>query len=383
MNRAHESALAVLADENVHFSERAALSTTSKMSKEGVLKGVHLIGLIGKSNRKPGKKPYTYKEAAIKEAVTAKSYDNVPVYLGHPEVDENGNDKPRNPKDKIGFVMAESVTHKDGAGAIGDIQFNTGHPYYEAMQFWADKDPSAVMMSHVADLRYSHESNQIIQIGKVYSVDIVINGNTTEGMFKEGVIADLMAAETEANKLRRTVEIATSLMNQILYPPYSYSSNVQNKVLTDAEKAVQCATIAKDLVKELATLGSTKKEEATDMEYKDIKLADLRANCPELVKQIESAAISAESALSDKVTEAVKDIPADKRSATFLKSVREAVAKNDAATVKELVDDRKSLLSVETPVSTVVAAKTKESVKENAKTVEVKKDEVIASCFGE
>ena len=362
-------------DEDVRFSERASLATASKMTKEGVLKGVHLIGLIGKSNRKPGKKPYTYKESAIKEAVDGKLYDNAPIYLGHSEQDENGNDKIRNPKDKIGHINAGSCIHKEGVGAVADIQFNTGHPYYEAMQFWADKDPSAIMMSHVADLRYTHESNQITKIGKVYSVDIVINGNTTEGMFKEGVLGDAIKLDDDQRRLQRLIDTAQSLMWRAIYPAYS---DTQKKVLTDSEKAVTCATIAKDLVKELNALAATKKEEVTDMELKDITLDFLKKNAAELVKQIESAAIEAETKLTSKVLEAVKDIPADKRSNTFLKSVREAVMKNDDAVVKELVDDRKGLLTIEKTTSTVVVEKTaKEEVKP-----EVKKEDVLKAVFG-
>jgi len=335
-------------DADVRFSERAQLSTTSKISKEGVLKDVHLIGLIGKANRAKGsKKPYTYKESAIKEAADGKLYDGVPIYLGHAKEDASGNEIPRDPQDKIGILIAGK--YKEGVGAVGDIQFNTGHPYYEATRFWVDKDPSAIMMSHVAELRYEAATNQISKITKVHSVDIVVNGNTTEAMFKEGVLADSIKVEDEQRKLQRLIDTAQSMMWRVLYPSYS---ETQKKVLTDAEKAVSCATIAKDLVKELNALSSTKKEAV--MEYKDITLEDLKKNRPELIQAVESAAISAENQINEKVTEAVKDIPADKRSTVFLKSVREAVVANKTDEVKALVADRKGLLTVETTESTVL-----------------------------
>jgi len=319
---------------------------------------VHLIGLIGKSNRVKGAKdPYKYAESAIKEANDAKLYEGVPVYLGHTEVDAKGSEVARNPKDKIATVLES--THKAGKGGVGKLQFNTGHPYYEAMQFWVDRDPSAIMMSHVADLKYSAESNQITKITKVHSVDIVINGNTTQSMFKEGVLADAIKHDDDQRRLQRTIDTAQSLMWRILYP--EYGSEAHKKQLTDPEKAVLCSTIAKDLVKELNALRTTKKEEAADMEMKDLTIELLKKDRPDLFKSIESATLEAESKVAAKIEEAVKDIPSDKRSKTFLKQVREAVVADDKATLADLVSDRKDLLVVKTPESTIVVGKKIES----------------------
>ncbi len=363
--------------EDLIFSERSSNHTTSKMTKEGLLKDVHLIGLIGKSNRAKGAKtPYTYREAAIKEAVESKLYDGVDVYLGHSESENQ-----RNPKDKIAQVT--TGRYKEGVGALGDIQFNMSHPYFEAMKYWIDN--GGMMMSQVADLRYSQEANAIVKIGKVHSVDIVINGNTTTGMFKEGVIFDKIAKDDDTNKLRRIVSTFDALVSSVMWPTYysDYSSS-EKKVLTDAEKAVLITPIAKDLVKELVALGSTKKEEAT-MEIKDITLEMLKKDRTDLVKAIESAAIEAETKVANDVTEAVKDIPADKRSASFLKLVREAIQKNDTALVVELVADRKALLNVKESATTLVVElekKVAEGVKKVATTIDVKAtEEALIAAF--
>lgn len=356
--------------------------TSSKLTKDGILKDVHLIGLHGKANKLPGSKtPYKFAEAAIKEAITEKRYDNIDVYIGHAEVDGQ-----RNPKDKIGFVIPGTTKHREGSGGYGDIQYNTAHPYYEAMLFWIDQQPEGIMMSHVADMRVNKESNQVVNIARVYSVDMVLNGNTTMNMFgKEGVIADGIAADHVSSKLRDTVEKANSLMWRVMYPLNSYGSTDQNKVLTDPEKALLMAAIAKDLVAELKVLGASTKKEST-MEYKDIALDALAKERPDLVKQIEAAAVDTANKFNAKVSECVKEIPEAKRSDAFMKQVRESLAKNDDAGAKAIVDDRLALVKESVAVVTSVesatfAAKETAGVKKQEKVAakELTDDEVLAA----
>ncbi len=350
--------------------------TKSKMTAEGILKDVHLIGLIGKSNKMAGQKtPYTYAEAAIKEAVERKAYEGVDIYIGHVDHDQQ-----RNPKDKIGYVVAGTTKHKEGSGAFGDIQFNTAHPYFGAMAFWIEKQPEQIMMSHVADLKGSKESNQITKIGKVYSVDLVLNGNTTTGIHKEGVISDAIAIDQEKDKLRNLVSKAESLLYRIIWPINSYSSGPENKVLTDPEKAVLMAPIVKDLLNELKLFGNAKKEHT--MEYKDIKLDDLKKECPELVKQIESAALSEEAKLNARVAESIKDVPADKRSDTFLKLVRESLRAGNEAGAKEIVADR-VLVCKESATSTAnVVLDKKEEAAKKADTPALTEADVLRAVKG-
>ncbi len=170
------------------FKERTytSIGKEGKVTKDGILKSVHLVGLIGKANKAPGKtEPYKYRESAIKKAVDNKVYDDVNSFLGHS--DDAGN---RNPKDRIGFVVTGTTIHKEGIGAVGDIQLNPEHPHYKSIVWWANNHPEKIMLSQESILVYNKTDNMIDEIRKVESVDFVVDGNTTESLFREGVIAD-------------------------------------------------------------------------------------------------------------------------------------------------------------------------------------------------
>jgi len=130
---------------NLKERTNTALNKSNRVTKEGVMKGVNIIGLIGKANKAPGATaPYVYKESAIKEAVTNKVYDAKDSFLGHSP--ENG--QRTSPKDRIGIVVANSVTFKEGVGAVGDLQLDPNHPYFKSIEWWANNYPERVMLSH-------------------------------------------------------------------------------------------------------------------------------------------------------------------------------------------------------------------------------------------
>lgn len=359
------------------------LTKDNRVTKEGVMKGVNIIGLIGKSNKAAGAtEPYKYKESAIQKAVIDKVYSSVDSFMGH-SLDDGSQ---RNPKDRVGIVMPDSVTYKEGVGAIGDIQLDPKHPHFASIEWWANNYPEKIMLSHEAKLVYSKKENAIVEITSVDSVDFVIDGNTTTALFKEGVIKDAMDASAAERACFDILDTFRTLAYQILYPMYNSYSDSQNKALTQAEKAVLLTPIAQDLVKELKALGTTSKESTTkvnDMDIKTLTLADLIKDRADLVATIGAEAVAKEASINDKVNDAVKDVPADKRSVIFLKQVREAVVKNDTAAVTELVNDRKLILK-EATVTTSVKAETDEQLlaKEAAakgKAVELTDEQVLAA----
>jgi len=362
----------------------ASLRTKSKVADDGLLKDVHLIGLIGKANTfKDSKVPYKYREGAIKKAVEAKRYDGADIYIGHTH-DATDDVAQRNPKDKIGTIVDGSTKHKEGAGGFGDIQFNPHHPYFPAMRWWIDNCPDKIMMSHVAELRGNKQTNEVVEIGKVYSVDIVLDGNTTTGMFKEGVISERMATDEAQRKLSRIIDTAQTLLYNVMYPVSRYDSSGANKVLTDPEKALLMAPIAKDLVKELTAFAGTAKKEST-MDLKDAKLEDIKKERADIVAAIEKDVLAKEATIKTKVDELVKDIPADKRSDSFLKLVRESVEAGKEDRAKEIVADRASLVkeAVTSDSNKTFTGNegTKKKVEEPKKKTECSEDEVLAA-FG-
>jgi hypothetical protein len=346
----------------VEFKERTsnALTKSNRVTKEGIMKGVNIIGLIGKSNKAPGAStPYKYKESAIKTAVTNKVYNAKDSFLGHSP--EDGSQ--RNPKDRIGVVVPDSLTFQEGVGAVGDIQLDPKHPHFASIEWWANNYPEKIMLSHEAKLMYNKAENTIDEIMMVESVDFVLEGNTTTALFKEGVLADAMAADRAEHACTCIMDAFRDLVYKVLYPMSSYDSSTQNKALTQQEKAVLLVPIAQDLVKELKALGANAKESTkeNDMDIKALTLADLVKDRSDLVATIGAEAVAKENALNDKVSEAVKSVPADKRSAIFIKQVKEAVAKNDTAMVTELVNDRAAIIK-ESVTSKVEVPETAEQI---------------------
>jgi hypothetical protein len=347
--------------ETLNLKERTsnALTKSNRVTKEGVMKGVNIIGLIGKANKAPGAtEPYVYKESAIKGAVTNKVYDSRDSFLGHSP--DNG--QRTSPKDRIGVVVADSVVFKEGVGAVGDIQLDPKHPYFSSIEWWANNYPEKIMLSHEAKLVYSKNENAIVEITSVESVDFVLDGNTTTALFKEGVIRDEINEDDTENALSRIMTAFHCLCSTVMYPMNQYNSSGQSNALTPQEKAVLLTPIAQDLVKELKALSATTKEaKEQDMDLKLLTIEELTKGRPDLVATIGTEAVAKETALNDKVSEAVKVVPADKRSSVFLKLVKEAVAKNDTALVTELVSDRAAIVK-ESVVSTVVTPETSEQI---------------------
>lgn len=368
--------------EMLQLKERTnnALTKANRVTKEGIMKGVNIIGLIGKSNKAPGASaPYVYKESTIRTAVDNKVYNTKDSFLGHSP--EDGSQ--RSPKDRIGVVVPDSVTYKEGVGAVGDIQLDPKHPYFSSIEWWANNYPEKIMLSHEAKLIYSKSENAIVEITSVESVDFVLEGNTTTALFKEGVLRDSITASDTENALCRIMTAFNDLWYKVLYPMNAYSSSSETNALTPGEKAVLLTPIAQDLVKELKALGSTSKEsKVNDMDLKSLTIEELAKGRPDLVATIGTEAVAKEAALNDKVSEAVKAVPSDKRSAVFLKLVKEAVAKGETELVTELVSDRSAIIK-ESVTSTVVQPETQEAIlaREAAakgKEVDLKDEDILA-----
>lgn len=347
--------------EMLNLKERTntALTKANRVTKEGIMKGVNIIGLIGKSNKAPGASaPYVYKESTIKTAVDNKVYNTKDSFLGHSP--EDGSQ--RSPKDRIGVVVPDSVVYKEGVGAVGDIQLDPKHPYFSSVEWWANNYPEKIMLSHEAKLVYSKSENAIVEITSVESVDFVLEGNTTTALFKEGVLRDAITKEDAESAVSRIMCAFHDLCSRTLYPMDAYNFSAQKNALTPGEKAVLLTPIAQDLVKELKALGSTSKEsKVNDMDLKSLTLDELAKGRPDLVVAIGTEAVAKEAALNDKVSEAVKAVPSDKRSAVFLKLVKEAVAKGETSLVTELVADRSTIIK-ESVTSVVATPESQEAI---------------------
>lgn len=316
-----------------YSADAISVSEAVIVDKEAsVIRNVHLVGLKS-SNTVKGKR-YGYKEVALKEA--APLYEGADVFFAHMTKEST---EDRDPRDKVGFV--KNVVFKEGKGLFGDINLNSEHPYTPSTLWWARNNPSKLSMSHVATCRYDVKEAAIDKINKVKSVDIVSTGATTDGLFKEGVISDKMAEETEERKLDRIIDTASMLMSEVRWP--------MGKTLTRAEKALLLVPIIKDLLREIQALSKSTDVKESSMDWNDINLDELKKNKPDLVQIIASEAVKAEQAIQTKISEATKDVPEKAKTKVFVDLVESMI--RDGKDVTEIVNDRKTIAVTEAVIA--------------------------------
>jgi len=327
--------------------------------RKNVIEGVHLVGMRAKNRIRADKPPYTYKESALKQAVPL--YENQDVYLSHGKANDE-----RPIEAKIGY--ATNISFKEGVGVVGDLVLNEKHPFFGATIWWAQNKPDKLGMSHVATNLFDSKENAVVDIRKVHSIDIVSSPSTTDGLFKEGVIAD----KANERALENMLDASWQLIAEVQYP-------MQGNKLPMADRAVKIVPVIKDLAKELIKIAALKTTESeqqkeSDMEYKDISIEELKKQRTDLVDAITKEAVVAHKAIEAKVQESVKDVPTQLKSDTLISLIREAVVANDSKKLTDLVNDRKSLVvttSVESvsPMPPVVGEIAKSVVKMDSKAI--------------
>jgi hypothetical protein len=296
------------------------------------IKDVHLVGLKAKNKEKGKTDPYTYKEEALSASVS--NYNGVDVNTNHNKSEYQNRDI----ADKIGYI--DSPVFKEGKGIYGDVVLNEKHPLFEAVKWWAENKPSKLGMSHVAQVVYSESENAVTKVGKVFSVDIVSNASTTNGLFSEGVVGDKITELTDDDKIRTVARAVSDLVWESMYS--------MEKSLTAKEKALKLKSIYEDATLEVSKLfpvqestSASTSTEGNDMKIEEVTLEMLKTSRKDIVSAIKEEAIEAEKVLDKKVQEAITGIPANLVTATFTKLVREAIEAGKDTT--ELLADRKAI----------------------------------------
>jgi hypothetical protein len=157
-----------------------------------VVRGVLLCGASSANRRR------YRKEAFAGERV--KRYDGKPVFLNHGE-GRSG----RRYEDRIAKVINPRL---NAAGLpVGDLEVRPKHPYAEAFLDDCENDPTSVGMSHVANcatVRASDGWEEISEIERVESVDVVLDPATTRGLFES------------TNRKGKTVKLSKYLEARVL-----------------------------------------------------------------------------------------------------------------------------------------------------------------------
>lgn len=287
------------------------------VSSTGVIKGVHILGYVSANGGE-----YT-KEAMV---AAAESYVDVEMYMNHDFDDVQRNN---GASDKIGYIL--ETKHEDEHGLVGDVQLNTGHPYYEAIKWWVENRPDMLGLSHVAPTR--REGNKIVEIGKPYSVDFVDKPATTQGMFAvstEGIISDTIKKD-----------MVQHIWNALTTQYYTLAYPLNSSPLTQEEIAVKLVAVLKDASSELKSITTSKE---SIMDYTTLTLENLSENRKDLIQTIQKAAVDAHLAIEAKVSDAVKELDPTANTEVFRGVVRESIVAGKDVTA--LVADRKALTTV-------------------------------------
>lgn len=367
-----------------NFSDMQVFSDAAKGKRKvdanGLVKDVHIMGFKGSNVKAGKKKPYKYTSKSFKDAVDKGLYENLSIQIAHTTENDTLSDRMNDPSKKIGFTA--NTRFKDGAdgGVFGDWQLNTGHPFFPAVKWWIENAPEHIASSNEALCKYNDSTDSIEEIAKVLFIALVGEGNTTDGLFKDGMITEAMDAEDEANKVYRIIDNARRLFDRVLWP--------LEKSFTQQEKALKLIPIAQDLVKTLKAFDTTSKDSAqtsdetnkkdNNMDFDKLTLEDLKTKRKDLVDLIAKDAIANEEAITAKVETALKEIPSEKRGKAFVALVRDSI--RSGKNVDELVGEhvalyKDSVEAAKTKVEKVVAKGTSKT--DDKKTEKVEEETVV------
>jgi hypothetical protein len=150
-----------------------------------VVAGCKILGLESKKGRR-------YRREAVAAAVSL--YEGVPVYIDHPTPAEAGNPRPFMSK----FGVFRNVELRPDGCLYGDLHYNPNHPAARVFEGWVDHDPTQVGFSQNAWCRFAEstgDGQEVIEISRVDSIDLVANPATTNGLFESADSVDSFLPE--------------------------------------------------------------------------------------------------------------------------------------------------------------------------------------------
>lgn len=139
----------------------------------GILYGVKLLGETSRNGRR-------YTPKAMREA--AKLYEGLKSYVDHPDRDRLQEDR----KFRDWSGVFRNARYVEGSGIFADQHLRRSSEYFEGIVEAAEKFPTHVGYSHVAegDSRQEGETEIIESIREVFSADLVTDPATTNGFFE-------------------------------------------------------------------------------------------------------------------------------------------------------------------------------------------------------
>jgi hypothetical protein len=244
-----------------------------KVNRESsTIPGVKLLGTVSAKGRE-------YPPAVIRQAIPL--YEGRAVNVDH--VEPGGR---RSYRDRIGCLKNVQLRED---GLYGTLHFNPKHVLAEQLIWDAENAPQNVGFSH--DARGPSKlkgGRQVVEsIDKVLSVDLVANPATTSGLFEdsfvEGVIADKISADQQRSDFCTLCCSAMDMIRTAMYDTDAALPAVTRKILG----------VIADWQKELTEptppegSGDSTTQESREMELKDLTLADLKQERPDLLTALQ------------------------------------------------------------------------------------------------
>jgi hypothetical protein len=143
-----------------------------------LIKGVRFLGLTSKNG-------YDYSREAVAKAIAAGVYEGVKVNIDHSDA-VDGPPGPRKFADRFGRLV-NTRQDPDGGGRA-DLKYNPKHHAAESVLWAAENDPELIGLSQDAYTLQTAGANgrrMVVEISKVYSVDLVGDPATTNGLREE------------------------------------------------------------------------------------------------------------------------------------------------------------------------------------------------------
>jgi hypothetical protein len=167
--------------------EYAQSPSTSIDTEAGVIRGVKVLGLNSKNNRR-------YLPEAARRAIPL--YEGAKVNIDHRSGGRSFNDR-------IGELRG--VHYREGLGLFADLHYLKSHPQAGVLVEAAKRMPSSVGLSHNVAARTRQERGVTVieSIDRVHSVDLVADPATTSGLFESvGHTSQVTDSRTFIERLR-------------------------------------------------------------------------------------------------------------------------------------------------------------------------------------
>jgi hypothetical protein len=186
-------------------------------AQQGILFGVKVLGESSRNKRR-------YAKEAMQGAVA--KYEGVKSYVDHPDRERLSEDR----KFSAWSGVFKNPRYIEGKGIYADLHLRQKGTYFEGIIEAAQKFPTAVGFSHVAEGE-SHldgDTEIVESIREVFSVDLVTDPATTAGIF-ESVGSDARKELREAIEQLPEGELRTKLTemmgNGYMADPMAFGQN--------------------------------------------------------------------------------------------------------------------------------------------------------------